>query len=87
MAAHDLSLPFGVLGLLLLQNIISVETNVKDFLKAVSEATDADKLRQDLFDNKKMSQALDTCLDVNEASMLSEIVFQRLSDLHKACLL
>jgi hypothetical protein len=67
-----------------LQNIISVETNVKDFLKAVSEATDADKLRQDLFDNKKMSQALDACLDVNEASMLSEIVFQRLSDLHKA---
>lgn len=61
-----------------------MQPEVDEFLKLVSGATDLAQLRRDLFDKKKLSQAFESCSDINEASLLSGIAFQRLSDLLKA---
>jgi hypothetical protein len=64
--------------------MISMQPEVIEFLKYVSDATDLDQLRQELFGNKRFSKVLEACSDTSHVSILSEVVFQRLTDLQKA---
>jgi len=67
---------FGALSSSPQLQMISMQPEVIEFLKYVSDATDLKQLRQELFGNKRFSKVLEACSDTSHVSILSEVVYQ-----------